>query len=149
MVREFRAGAYALCVDQERILLARWVAPDGRRWWTLPGGGIDHGEDPVDAVVREVAEETGLIVTVESLLGVDTVRRRYDRGAGREADFHGLRIFYAAAVVGGTLRDEVGGSTDRAAWLDLADLPGLDQADLVGIGLELLRVRPPHGRLPK
>jgi len=39
--------------------------------WNIPGGGVEHGEDPVEAVKREVKEETGLQVTeVEGLLGV-------------------------------------------------------------------------------
>ena len=51
---ELRVAAYAVCVREEEILLARWVARDGVKKWTLPGGGMDHGEDPLDTVVREV-----------------------------------------------------------------------------------------------
>ncbi|MEU4227552.1 NUDIX hydrolase [Nonomuraea sp. NPDC026600] len=145
IIKELRVAAYAVCIDQGKILLARWVGPDGRLW-TLPGGGIDHAEDPLDAAIREVEEETGCIIAVESLLGMDTIRRRYPRGAGREADFHGLRIIYAARVIGGTLRDEIDGSTDQAAWLDLDQVTDLDRVDLIDVALELHRVRPPDGR---
>lgn len=71
--RGLRLAAYAVCRRQDRVLLARWVSADGaRRHWTLPAGGVEHGEDPSDAVVREVAEETGYRVRVERLLGVDS-----------------------------------------------------------------------------
>src|ERR1041384_5374350 len=109
ITEEQRIAAYAICIDDGKILLARWVGPD-EALWTLPGGGIDHGEDPLDAAIREVEEETGYIITIDTLLGLDSVRRRLPRGPGREANWHGLRIVYTARIVGGTLRKEIGGS---------------------------------------
>lgn len=53
-------------------MLGRYRAPDGTTNWTLPGGRVEHGEDPFDAVIREVAEETGCQAEVERLLGVDS-----------------------------------------------------------------------------
>lgn len=47
-------AAYAVCVRDDEILLARWVDRAGAKRWTLPGGGMDYGEEPVATVVREV-----------------------------------------------------------------------------------------------
>ncbi|MYY12928.1 NUDIX domain-containing protein [Streptomyces sp. SID4919] len=142
-----RVAAYAVCVDDGRILLARWVARDGARRWTLPGGGMDHGEDPYDTCVREVAEETGYRVEPHTLLGADTLMRPREPGPlRRSAEVHALRLVYEARVTGGSLRDEKDGSTDRAAWHPLAEVPGLVRVDLVDHGLRLWRERPPAGR---
>ncbi|MPR00467.1 NUDIX domain-containing protein [Modestobacter sp. I12A-02628] len=140
-----RVGAYAVCLRDGQVLLARLTGRGAGRW-TLPGGGIDHGEDPLDAVVREVAEETGHDVVVDALLGVDSVRLDIVRDENT-VDHHALRLVYAATVTGGELRSEVGGSTDAAAWVDLAELPGLPRLTLVDVGLDLLRERPRTGRL--
>ncbi|MET9497257.1 NUDIX hydrolase [Streptomyces sp. NPDC006552] len=145
--RELRVAAYAVCVRDGQILLARWVARDGGRRWTLPGGGMDHGEDPYDTVVREVDEETGYAVEPRTLLGVDSVLRRHPRRLGTAADHHALRLVYDAAVTGGTLRDEENGSTDKAAWHDLGAVGELDRVELVDTGLRLWRERPPDGHL--
>ena len=56
-----RVAAYALILRDDRILLTRLasrISADEK--WHLPGGGVDHGEDPRDALVREIREETGL-----------------------------------------------------------------------------------------
>ncbi|MEU4797540.1 NUDIX domain-containing protein [Streptomyces sp. NPDC023327] len=65
----FRLAAYAVCIEDGRVLLAHHVSGN----WTLPGGRFEHGEDPFNAVVREVAEETGCVGVVERLLGVDSL----------------------------------------------------------------------------
>jgi 8-oxo-dGTP pyrophosphatase MutT (NUDIX family) len=146
MHKELRVAAYAVCVRDGRLLMARWVAGDGTRRWTLPGGGMEHGEDPYDTVVREAEEETGYTVEPVALLGLDSVRRTYPRRLGTHADFHGLRILYEARVTGGELRHETGGSTDRAAWHPLEAVPALPRVGLVDAGLRLWRERPPAGR---
>ncbi|MGP4051741.1 NUDIX hydrolase [Streptomyces sp. 2A115] len=145
MHKELRVAAYAVCVRDGRMLLARWVARDGSKRWTLPGGGMDHGEDPYDTVVREAEEETGYAVEPVALLGIDSMRRGYPRRLGSAADFHGLRIVYEVRVTGGELRHETDGSTDMAAWHPLDEVSALDRVGLVDVGLTLWRERPAAG----
>ncbi|MFF2380828.1 NUDIX hydrolase [Streptomyces sp. NPDC058108] len=146
MPKQLRVAAYAVCVRDGQMLLARWVAGDGTRRWTLPGGGMDHGEDPYDTVVREVDEETGYIVEPVTLLGIDSQLRTHPRRMGGATDFHGLRIVYEARITGGDLRHETGGSTDMAAWYPLGEVASLERVGLVDTGLELWRERPAPGR---
>jgi len=119
-----RAGAYAVCLRERpvrSVLLARFVG-NGR--WTLPGGGIDHGEDPRDAVRRETYEEAGLPLTDPVLLGVDSVRFTGAAPDGRREDFHAVRVLYTGTVPGDVPPrvTEVGGSTDAAGWFPLDEL---------------------------
>ncbi|MBH5334340.1 NUDIX hydrolase [Streptomyces pactum] len=140
-----RVAAYAVIIDSGRILLARLNGTEGRRW-TLPGGGIEHGEDPYHAVIREVAEETGYRVAVDELLGIDSHRRpsAYRRARPR-TDFHAVRVLYTAHITGGELRHETGGSTDRAAWFDLRRVPGLTRVSVIDAALALHTARPADG----
>ncbi len=148
LTRELRLAAYVVCIRDGKVLLARFAGA-GQTFWTLPGGGLDHGEDPLAAAIREVEEETGYDVVIESLLGLDSIRRNFQRAVGVEADQQTLRVIYAARVVAGELRYEVGGSTDQAAWVDLERVHALERIDLVDIGLELERRRPPLGRVDR
>ena len=113
-----RVAAYALCTQDERILLCRigpgpWTAV-GR--WTLPGGGIDFGEPPADAALRELTEETGLLGELGELAGVFSWSARWPHPTdGADEAFHAIQIVYRVEVTGGELRDEPDGSTDRAA----------------------------------
>ncbi|MDF2266881.1 NUDIX hydrolase [Streptomyces coacervatus] len=147
MRRKLRVAAYAICVRDGRLLLARWIDDDGRPEWTLPGGGMEHGEDPYDTVHREVEEETGYLVEITGLLGVDSFRRTFPRRFGRQVDHQGLRLVYEARITGGELRPEIGGSTDMAAWHPLEEVPRLNRVGLVDAGLALWRERPVTGHV--
>ena len=142
--RVTRVSAYAVCLDQDgRLLLCR-RAPGATRdddgKWTLPGGGIGHGEDPRDAALRELQEETGLRGELLDLLDVDSWARRLQEPDGSETDYHGIRISFRCRIVGGELRNETNGSTDLAAWFtadELRDVPvvGLVSGVLRRIGV--------------
>ncbi|MEU8816953.1 NUDIX hydrolase [Actinoplanes sp. NPDC048796] len=144
-----RLAAYALCLRPDSILLAHWVSPDGARaHWTLPGGGVDEREDPYDAVVREVEEETGYTAEVSALLGVDSrvIVMDYSDPPGRL--LHAVCVLYEVTLTGGVLRDETGGSTDQARWIPLSEVPSLDRSVIVDTGLALVRERPATGHVP-
>jgi 8-oxo-dGTP diphosphatase len=127
-----RVGAYAICVQDGAVLLSRFTR-SGR--WTLPGGGVDHGEDPRDAVVREVFEETGLAFAAGHLLDVQSRRWENTDPDGTAVDVHGVQLLFAGSVTGGTLTHEIGGSSDRAAWIPLAGVAGLLRSSAVDVGL--------------
>jgi 8-oxo-dGTP diphosphatase len=137
---DIRIAAYGVITDRDRILLAHWNE-NGRSGWTLPGGGIDPGEDPVDAVVREIAEETGYAAEAGDLLGIDSkvipAENRFDPHAG---PLHALRIVYRATIVGGTLANELDGTTDEAAWFPLASIPNR-RVELVDVALGMAGLR--------
>jgi ADP-ribose pyrophosphatase YjhB (NUDIX family) len=132
--RRRRIAAYGVCRDEAgRVLLVRESARSTRPGtWTLPGGGVGHGEHPADAVTREVTEETGLRVRVGRPRDVAA-----ELVAGPSFLEHTDGVVYDLSVTGGTLRPEAGDSTDLARWVPAAEAAALPlsrfAADALGL----------------
>lgn len=132
-----RLGAYAIVVDENRLLMAQLSEQVGRAagLWGLPGGGVEPGEEPLRGVVREVHEEAGQHVVVDELVQVQSMHW-VDEGAtsGEREDFHAVRLIYRAHCPRPTAAHvvEIDGSTGDAAWVPLADVAGLPLVRMVG-----------------
>jgi 8-oxo-dGTP diphosphatase len=100
------------------LLIKRGHAP-GAGLWSLPGGRVEPGETDAEALVREMREETGLIVQAGPLIGA--VRRPAPGG-----DILDIRD-YAATVTGGTLR--AGDDAVQARWVTASELEFLPTTD--------------------
>ncbi|WP_329038620.1 NUDIX domain-containing protein [Streptomyces sp. NBC_00178] len=142
----FRLAAYAVCVENGWVLLARHVPPMGESTWTLPGGRVEHGEDPFDAVIREVAEETGCVAVVDRLLGIDSrIIPAAEARAGVE--HQNVGVFYRVRITGGRLRPELNGEIAETVWTKAADVAGLRRSSLVDVGLTLAEALPATGHV--
>lgn len=109
----------------EEVLLTRLserAAFPGR--WTLPGGGIEHGETPSDALVREVAEETGLLCKPRGMVAVHDTHFSGTAPSGRLEDYHGVHLVFTADLVDDTEPRvvEVDGTTDAVAWVPVDEI---------------------------
>ncbi|MEV5763340.1 NUDIX domain-containing protein [Micromonospora sp. NPDC052213] len=140
--RRQRFGAYGLVTDPAGRVLLAMIADGypGAGRWHLPGGGTDHGEQPVAALLRELVEESGQLGRVVELVGVDNLHNPAALGPeGRPLDWHGIRVVYRVAVDAPTeprVTELAGGSTARAAWFTPDQLAGLRLTEIAALALD-------------
>lgn len=121
LVRQ-RLAAYAIVLSSRGLLATefseRTAVP---HTWGLPGGGIDAGENPSQAVIREAVEETGQHIEILQLLDIQTDHWIGRSPSGVVEDFHAVRIIYAASCPEPTdpVVQDVGGTTASARWVPL------------------------------
>lgn len=116
MEREFPlaplVGVGAVVVEQGRVLLVRRGTEPLKGQWSLPGGMLELGESLTGGVMREVREETGLIVeTVELVELLDRIQRD-----GERVRYHYVLADYLCRVVGGSLQAAT--DADAVRWVE-------------------------------
>jgi len=126
-----RVAAYAIVTCALGVLMTQFsdrTNAAGR--WGLPGGGLEAGESPDRAVLREAWEESGQLIEVGELAFVQTSHWIGRAPTGRLEDFHAVRLVYRASCHAPTdpVVHDVGGTTATAAWVPPTDLDRLDVA---------------------
>jgi len=105
-------GVGAVIVDQGRVLLICRGNEPMKGHWTLPGGLLELGERLSDGVVREVREETGLLI--ECLELIELVDRIHREGA--RVQYHYVIADYLCKVTGGELN--AASDADAVRWVE-------------------------------
>lgn len=119
-----RLAAYGIVLSRRGLLATQFsdrTAVPGL--WGLPGGGIDEGENPSQALIREVAEETGQLLEISHLLDIQTDHWIGRAPSGVIEDFHAVRIIYAGSCSepADPVVHDSGGTTAGAAWVPLRE----------------------------
>ena len=118
MDRTERVELAVLCLikDGDRVLLQNRVKKDWQGY-TLPGGHVERGESFVDAVVREMKEETGLTIEKPRMVGI----KQFPIDGGRYI----VLLFEATQFTGEVVSSEEGEMT----WIDRAELANISAVD--------------------
>ncbi len=135
-----RIGVGGVVVHEERALLIRRGKPPLLGRWMIPGGTVELGETLVEALVREMQEETGLRVEPQQMLAVVD---RIEREEGRVA-YHFVIVDYLCRLVSGEAR--AGSDAQEVAWVRPEELPAYDLTpkalEVVRDAFRLSRARP-------
>jgi ADP-ribose pyrophosphatase YjhB (NUDIX family) len=126
--------------DEGRVLLARRALEPFKGRWDLPGGFLEEGEHPLDALRRELREETGLEVEPREFFGVWT-----DRYGGDSTAESTLNLYWTARAVAGEAKaaDDV----DDLRWFSRDELPSDDEIAFENVPL-VLRAWQEHAQRP-
>lgn len=108
-----KVAVVVMLLEHDRILLVKRGVDPGKGKWALPAGFVDAGEDPQQAAIREIHEETGLHIAIDRLL--DVFPKAADTGT---AD---IIIAYAARVLDGVL--QAADDAEAVGWFTSDRLP--------------------------
>lgn len=139
-----RAAAYVVAVDaQQQILLTQFSKAGHPKSgaWTLPGGGMEWGEQAHDTALRELGEETGLSAEIGPLLGAQSEwfdEETSERGQRGMA----IRLIFEARNCVGELKTDFtdDDTTVGAAWFPIGEVRQLSRVGVVDFGLSLISV---------
>jgi len=104
-----------------KVLIVRRARPPATGIYTLPGGGVEVGETLLEAVVREVREETELVIAPVALAGY---REAITRDRNGRIERHFVILPFAARWIAGEPR--LSGELAEAAWRDASEIASLN-----------------------
>ena len=111
----------AVLIEKSKALCVSCRYEDGE-YLLFPGGGLEAGETMEEAAVREMFEETGLIVKVKKLIYVN------DWIKDRKTNLRVLNMFFLVERIGGKIipGEKDNGKIKEIKWINLANLPKMD-----------------------
>jgi 8-oxo-dGTP diphosphatase len=122
--RHTHIGVYGLILDSDKVLLIKKGRGPYTGKYDLPGGKIEFGETQIDALKREISEETGLVCsTIELIEGVSN-RVQWEKPNGGIEDLHHLGFVYSVDIENKSyIKNTYDGHDSLGAiWISLKDI---------------------------
>lgn len=122
-VKKTHVGAYGIIIDNNKIALIKKARGGYKGKLDLPGGGIEHTENPLETLKREIMEEVGILMDSYSLLDVASVNIKWEMETDLWEDLHHIGILYKVKVNDMNLKREADGlDSDGADWYNIDEL---------------------------
>lgn len=120
---KWRPAAYSVIIKDNKILLLKQI-----NGYDLPGGGIEIGETPEEAAIREIQEETGLIAKNPKLIDCGT---QYFKGYRSTNFYQAIAIYYTCEIAGGELSNDGFDESEKEfvekpVWLDISEIDNIE-----------------------
>lgn len=138
IVKNKHIGAYGVIIEDNKIVLIKKARGGYIGKLDLPGGGIEHTENPIEALNRELMEEAGVIVEEQNLLDVFTNNIVWDETNEITEDLHHFGIIYEVKVIGNLKQEPDGIDSLGANWYDINTLNSNEVTPFVKMSLEKL-----------
>lgn len=135
-------GAYGLIIDSNRIVLIKKVGGPYDGKLDLPGGTIEWGEKPCEAMIREIKEEVGITVNEYELMDANSIIHEWIYKEELEKCHH-IGIFYKILNYSGEILeniniDKINDDSKGAKFYDIATLRKKELSPIVKLQLERL-----------
>lgn len=116
-------GAYGVIIQDGKIALIKKARGGYKGLYDLPGGGIEHDEEPKEALYRELMEEVSVVVVKEQLLDVVSKTFKWQVEDNLIEDLHHIGILYLVETDDNKLK-ETGDGIDSlgGVWVDIKDI---------------------------
>ena len=138
-VKKTHVGAYGIIIDNNKIALIRKARGGYKGKLDLPGGGIEHMENPNETLKREIMEEVGVLVVDYSLLDVTSVNIKWEMERDLWEDLHHIGILYKVNVDSMNLKHDADGlDSNGADWYEIDELSKENLSPFTIYGLEKL-----------
>lgn len=141
-VKERRIGAYGVIVKVNKIALVRKANGGYKGKLDLPGGGIEHGELPLEALKRELMEEINGTVVDATLLDATSVNIKWEFAPDSFEDLHHIGILYKVVIEEDKLKEDADGlDSEGADWYLISDLQETMVSPLTWYSLRKLNLK--------
>lgn len=136
--KNIHVGSYGFIISNNRIVLIKKARGGYKGLLDIPGGGLEHNENPLEALFREINEETGLLVTEHKL--IDVVSKTFSWQMEKDVieDLHHIGILYEIKTTGNLKLEPDGIDSNGANWYEIRDLNKEILTPFVIDGLEKL-----------
>ena len=138
-VKKTHVGAYGIIINDNNIALIKKARGGYKGKLDLPGGGIEHTENPNETLRREIMEEVGIQVDEFSLLDVTSANIKWEMEPDLWEDLHHIGVLYNVSVSSLNLKQDADGLDSLGAnWYKIDELSKENLSPFTIYGLEKL-----------